>query len=236
MKFHVQTLIKKEIEHVFGRRIVSSRDCIQLSDEIYHKTKVQLNPNTLRRFFGLVKAEYATSYSTLTVLSRYCGFQSVDEVQQVKKELAPTVPEPDSVLNFLIGLFRDVQVPDRDDKTFLSLVMHTVNYLNRNLSLTDQFQVQIAKTRNGQDIYFEKIRKHRQAEWILWRWPPLLLFRKKNRCGAGICPVPPCVPLLANRGNRQDGKPYSIPAPAYLLRSGEPLFLRPLLGCPSLPG
>ena len=156
MKFHVQTLIKKEIEHVFGRRIVSSRDCIQLSDEIYHKTKVQLNPNTLRRFFGLVKAEYATSYSTLTVLSRYCGFQSVDEVQQVKKELAPTVPEPDSVLNFLIGLFRDVQVPDRDDKTFLSLVMHTVNYLNRNHSLTDQFQVQIAKTRNGQDIYFEK--------------------------------------------------------------------------------
>ena len=73
MRVAIESAIKEEIVNIFGRRIVSSRDCIQLSDEIFHKTKLQLNPNTLRRFFGLVKAAYPPSHSTLTILSKYCG-------------------------------------------------------------------------------------------------------------------------------------------------------------------
>jgi hypothetical protein len=80
MRVAVESAIKEEIVNIFGRRIVSSRDCIQLSDEIFQKTRLQLNPNTLRRFFGLVKAAYPPSHSTLTILSKYCGFQSVEEV------------------------------------------------------------------------------------------------------------------------------------------------------------
>src|SRR6476620_7481999 len=88
MRCQVESLIKKEIQYIFGRQIVSSRDCIQLSDEIFKRTKVQLNPNTLMRFFGLVKAEYPPSQSTLTILSKYCGFQSVDEVNAVRKDVS----------------------------------------------------------------------------------------------------------------------------------------------------
>jgi hypothetical protein len=161
MRCQVESLIKKEIQYIFGRQIVSSRDCIQLSDEIFKRTKVQLNPNTLRRFFGLVKAEYPPSQSTLTILSKYCGFQSVDEVNAVRKDVSYDSKEiddskEDNVLHFLCSLFKDVSVTDAEDKTFLSVVMKTVNFLNRNPALTDKFQIQIAKTKNGQEFYFEK--------------------------------------------------------------------------------
>jgi hypothetical protein len=156
MKIQIEPFIKQEIENVFGRRIVSSRDCIQLSDEIFSRTKLQLNPNTLRRFFGLVKADYPPSYSTLTILSKYCGFQSVDEIKPIIKEENLSDENQDSILNFLVSLFRDVYVKDAEDHTFLSLVVNTVNFLNRNPALADKFQVQIAKTKNGQEFYFEK--------------------------------------------------------------------------------
>ena len=156
MKLQVDSIIKGEIEHIFGRRIVSSRDCNQLSDEIYQKTNLQLNPNTLRRFFGLVKAPYPPSHSTLTILSQYCGFQSVDEFEKIRKEETQTQSIADGTLHFLVSLFRDITVENAEDRTFLSLVSNTVNFLQRNSALTDKFQSQIAKTKNGQEFYFEK--------------------------------------------------------------------------------
>jgi len=157
MRVAIESAIKEEIVNVFGRRIVSSRDCIQLSDEIYHKTKLQLNPNTLRRFFGLVKAAYPPSHSTLTILSKYCGFQSVDEVA-IKRNDNYTEEDAivDGTLQFLVSLFRDVPVKDSNDRTFLSVVINTVNFLNRHPQLADKFQSQVAKTKNGQEFYFEK--------------------------------------------------------------------------------
>ncbi len=156
MKINTEPLIKQEIENVFGRRIVSSRDCIELSDEIFQRTRVQLNPNTLRRFFGLVKADYPPSYSTLTILSKYCGFQSPDEIKTITKEDREADDKNEGILNFLSSLFRNVYVKDAEDHTFLSVVVNTINFLNRNPALADKFQIQIAKTKNGQEFYFEK--------------------------------------------------------------------------------
>jgi len=156
MKINAEPLIKQEIENVFGRRIVSSRDCIELSDEIFQRTRIQLNPNTLRRFFGLVKADYPPSYSTLTILSKYCGFQSPDEIKTINKEEKEADDNNDGILNFLSSLFRDVYVKDAEDHTFLSVVVNTINFLNRNPALADKFQIQVAKTKNGQEFYFEK--------------------------------------------------------------------------------
>ena len=156
MSLQVESTIKQEIQNVFGRRIVSSRDCIQLSEEIFHKTKTQLNPNTLRRFFGLVKAENSPSNSTLTILSQYCGFQSLDEVTTINKEGVLSDSNAENFLHFVVSLFRNVQLRDEEDETFLNLALNTIYFLNRNPSLTDKFQVQVSKTKNGQIFYFEK--------------------------------------------------------------------------------
>ena len=159
MRAELEKVIKSEIESVFGRRIISSRDCIALSDEIYQRTQNQLNPNTLRRFFGLVKASYPASNATLNILSKYCGFTSTEDIYQIKQketEEKPEVVEHKSLLYYLISLFQDAPVSGKCDKTFLSLVKHTIKFLEFNPALTDKFQGLVAKTKNGQDFYFEQ--------------------------------------------------------------------------------
>jgi hypothetical protein len=150
-------IIKSEIEQVFGRRIVSSRDCNQLCEEIFQKTQFQLNPHTLRRFFGLVKANYPASVSTLSILSNYCGYSSLEEVTAPESpgSADPELIRQQSVLNYLASLFTDVPVNDAHNQTFLSLVRHTIGFLSTNPGLIDKFHSIIAKSFNGQKYYFE---------------------------------------------------------------------------------
>jgi len=148
--------IKDEIESVFGRSITSYRDCIDLSDDIFRKTQKQLNPNTLRRIFGLVKADYPPSRSTLAILSGYCGFYSVDDFYGLKQKVSNTdIVEQEQLLNYVVSLFIETPVKDPFDKAFLTLVKHTICFLNYNTTLADKFLHLVAKTRNGQDFYFE---------------------------------------------------------------------------------
>jgi len=149
--------IKGELERVFGRCITSSRDCIDLSDDIFRKTQKQINPNTLRRIFGLVKAEYPPSQSTLDILSKYCGFYSVEELYTTKQTINNIdIVWQDQLLNYIITLFVQTPVKDLLDKTFLTLAKHTISLLNNNEPLADKFMNVVSKTKTGQDLYFER--------------------------------------------------------------------------------
>lgn len=160
MKTQLRSIIKVEIEEVFGRRVVSSRDCIELSDEIYDKTKERLNQNTLRRFFGLVKSEYPPSQSTLSILSKYCGFQSLDDAYKVRlkdPDKEETALNIDSVLHYLVSIFKDVPLENVENEAFLNLVKQTVQFINSSEGLGEKFQSHILRTDSGSRIYFEKM-------------------------------------------------------------------------------
>jgi hypothetical protein len=150
-----EAAIKDETETIFGRSIGSYRDCIDLSEDIFRKTQKQLNANTLRRIFGLVKADYPPSLATLTILSTYCGFYSVEELYNVKQKNNGSIVEQEQLLNYVVSLFIETPIKDLHDKTFLSLIKHTICFLNFNVTLADKFLSLIVKTKNGQDFYFE---------------------------------------------------------------------------------
>lgn len=157
MKQNLLASLKKEIENSFGRKINSSRDCIQLVDDIYQKTGDTVNANTLRRFFGLVKADYPPSSSTLTILSRYCGFNSTDEIRQVAEVKDPeTHINKEEVLRYMVSLFRNTQVMSNQENAFYPFVEQSVIFLERNATLIDRFQREIARTSTGQYYYYEK--------------------------------------------------------------------------------
>ncbi len=157
MKLNVVTL-KKELENSFGRRIKSSRDCIQMVEDIYHKTGETVNSNTLRRFFGLVKADYPASTSTLTILSKYCGFNSIDEIEQLSTtENAGTSINKEEIVRYMVSLFRTTEIGNNQEKIFYPIVEQTIVFLERNPGLIDKFQREIAKTGTGQYYYFEKL-------------------------------------------------------------------------------
>lgn len=146
------------MENNFGRKIVSSRDCIQMVEDIYRKTGETVNANTLRRFFGLVKADYPASSSTLTILSKYCGFNSIHDIENLSfKADSDDDVNKEEVLRYMVSLFKNTQVSAEEDKTFYPIVEQTIVFLERNPSLIDKFQREIAKTTTGQYYYYEKL-------------------------------------------------------------------------------
>lgn len=148
--------LRKELENSFGRKIVSSRDCLQLVDDIYQKTGYTINANTLRRFFGLVKTAYSASPSTVTILSKYCGFGSIDEIENISSHaVADTAINKEEVMHYLISLFKGLEDEKGHNKTALSLVNQTIIFLERNPSLIERFQREVARTAAGQYYYYE---------------------------------------------------------------------------------
>ena len=157
MKPEALSALKKEIEQNFGRKISSYRDCIQLVEDIYQKTELNINVNTIRRFFGLVKTNYAPSHSTLAIFSKYCGFSSADELENIS--LAP-ISEKDinkeEVYHYLVSLFKNIPVSDIYVPVMEPIVQQTIIFLERNLSLIDRFQRDVAATKGGQFYYYER--------------------------------------------------------------------------------
>lgn len=152
-------LLKNEIEETFGKKICTAGDCLLLSEEIYFKVSIKVNSNTLRRFFGLVKSDFLPSSTTLEILSKYCGFSTFDELIKLKSSTGKISDQNnynESVLNYLISLFKNAPVNKDSEKTFLCIVKHTIHFLQRHPQLIDKFQRAVSKTRNGQKFYFEQ--------------------------------------------------------------------------------
>ncbi|HJW15650.1 MAG TPA: hypothetical protein VJ499_00940 [Flavisolibacter sp.] len=150
--------LKREIQEHFGRPVATSRDCNLLSEELFLKTSYKVNPNTLRRFFGLVKAPYPPSSATLAILSKYCGFDSLEELLQHNgngQSNGDSLHNSDALMRYFVGLFRHTPVEEPIDKTFLALVKQTIVFLQQHPGLASRFQKAIAKTANGQRYYFE---------------------------------------------------------------------------------
>ena len=157
MKKDLLPALRKELESSFGRKILSSRDCLQMVDDIYQKTGYTINANTLRRFFGLVKTAYSASPSTLTILSKYCGFNSIDELENISSSVNnDTSINKEEILHYLVSLFKNISVPEAHNPVMESLVQQTVIFLERNPSLIDMFQREVAGTAAGQYYYFER--------------------------------------------------------------------------------
>lgn len=157
MRTDLLPVLRKELENSFGRKILSSRDCLQMVEDIYQKTGYTINANTLRRFFGLVKTSYSASPSTLTILSKYCGFNSIDELQNVSTGKATNhQAKPEELVHYMVSLFRNLPVRESFIPVVAPIVHQTVQLLNRNPGVVEKFQREIAGTTAGQYYYFEK--------------------------------------------------------------------------------
>ncbi len=70
---HLQQL-RKSVSAQFGKQISTSTDCIHLADVLSKTFTVNISPQTLRRFFGLITSASSSSKFTLNLLSRFCGY------------------------------------------------------------------------------------------------------------------------------------------------------------------
>lgn len=71
---HLQQTVGKQ----FGKQISSSTDCDKLASLLSYNFNTNLSAQTLRRFFGLIKSTSKSSYFTLDLLSKFCGYQDFE--------------------------------------------------------------------------------------------------------------------------------------------------------------
>lgn len=149
--------LQQEIVQVFGHPVLSFSDCIRLAEAIFERTGLKISVNTLRRFFNLIAAKYPPSYNTLTILSKACGYHSYSEFVQVWEERSNRAEGGDvALLKYMVSLFQQIPVASVQDDTYNNLVHLTISYLRSHAETIDAFQKKIARTKNGQDFYFER--------------------------------------------------------------------------------
>ena len=151
-------LLRLEVEKIYGKKVLSSADCQQLCIDLCQRTMLRVSFNTLRRVFKLIKDNHTASNYTCEVLAEYCGFGSYNEFIAFKKKSQSSEAglHDTSLLEFLIRVFKNVEVKNSWDITYFSLVKQTINYLDRHSGIVDLFQREISRTKNGQDFYFEQ--------------------------------------------------------------------------------
>lgn len=83
--------LKAQTELAFGRNIKSQKDCNSLSIQILATTGEVVSHSTIRRCWGLLKANTKPSLTTLNVLCKYCNYKDWDDF--VKKNTEQTHTE-----------------------------------------------------------------------------------------------------------------------------------------------
>lgn len=151
-------MLKLEVEETFGRSISTARDAAQLSEDIYRKTNVPINANTLRRFFGLVKAVYPPSASTINILAKYCGYNSAEELYKLRRKLAAEERPYKTVelLRYFVSLFQNTPISSDYNDLFRAQVRQALLFLQLHPALANRFQKEIARLPLGQNYYFEQ--------------------------------------------------------------------------------
>ncbi len=154
MRKKISSVLQGQLEENFGRKIMTSKDCQELSESIFLEVGEKIHPNTLRRFFGLVKAAHLPSKFTLEVFARYCGYQNLQELPEDVAESNDVNVSAADLLHLLTDLF--ATNASSSDDSFLQQTSLIVRFLSSHPSLANKFHKEIAKTVNGQKYYFEQ--------------------------------------------------------------------------------
>jgi hypothetical protein len=156
--------LRADVENKLGFEVTCTRDCIILSQELKRfDIRFSLSVSTLRRFFGIIKQNSATSYTSLNALARYTGAPSYDKWnnhhfhKSGKKEKAGH------------GIFKS-EITTKDFDTRPETITRTIQIINTLLNQVEQketFHLSPQKLReiNQLTFYLLKINAYPTATW-----------------------------------------------------------------------
>ena len=156
--------LRADVENQLGFEVTCTRDCIILSQELKRfDRRFSLSVSTLRRFFGIIKQNSATSYTSLNALARYTGAPSYDKWndhhfhKSEKKEKAGH------------GIFKS-EITTKDFDTRPETITRTIQIINTLLKQVEQketFHLSPQKLReiNHLTFYLLNINAYPTATW-----------------------------------------------------------------------
>lgn len=93
--------LRKSIIEEFGKDINTFSGCVQLSEKL-EEHGVNINPQTLRRFFGIISYSGGYSEYTLDSLARFCGYRNYSDFNNkiAENDLSSVFEEVSDVEDF----------------------------------------------------------------------------------------------------------------------------------------
>ena len=166
--------LQSAVETKLGFEVTCTRDCIILSQELKRfDRRFSLSVSTLRRFFGIIKQNSPTSYSSLNALARYTGAASYDKW---KEQYTQNTDADASVENdtSLLGIL----IPERNPKNLDTRPETITNAIQ----IINELLIQIEK-KNTFQLSPQKLREINQLSYYLLKIDayPTETWKKLNR-------------------------------------------------------
>lgn len=139
--------IQRKIYYLFGRKIINSNDCNELSDSIYIKIQKQISPQTLKRFFNIIKDGTKPSPNTIIILNEYIS--KLDNNYLKNKNLF------EREIQFIID-FYNIELYDQNDFNYQLASANVAKKIYDSEFILNQVFEKLAETKAGQIYFFER--------------------------------------------------------------------------------
>ncbi len=146
--------IKEAIENTFGKKILYSKDCIELSEGIYQKIHVRISFQTLRRLFGYIIDGVKISNTSLHYLSIYCGYENFENFINDYQKSNELIDAKDIKY---IKLFYAINTSNtQQDENYHNASKNIALLLFKNKALLNATSTFLSKNSTAQIYFFER--------------------------------------------------------------------------------
>lgn len=154
---HILEALKKEVERVFGFPVNSNIRHEKLCDDLYAKCSERISSRTVYRVFSSSSNPVVPSKHTLDLLSRYCGYDCVEEFSKLYvDDVSFSVFSELDILKDIYNIsYKSESIKYRDPALF-SITKTLVQKLRKKGSYRDGLVLEYSKHPIAQSYYIEQ--------------------------------------------------------------------------------
>lgn len=147
-------VLKDEVQQRFGKELISSYECVQLSEHIHKTTGKYISSQTIRRFFGFINDGTNPSSYTIAILLNYCNIDSVEELRLQESRYRTKQNLPDAIS--LIKEFYNISLTPETDFNFQKSCGNVARQILSNPVLMNELSGYLCKNPVSQIYFFER--------------------------------------------------------------------------------
>lgn len=142
------------LENTWGQKILYSKDCNTLSDDIYQKIHVKISSQTLRRVCGFIDDGVKISKSTLRYLANYSGYENYEDLMVQSPENLKPIDSSDVKY---IKLFYSINpIKSNQDENYHNASKNIAKILYKKPEILQYTSTYLSQSTAAQIYFFER--------------------------------------------------------------------------------
>lgn len=140
------------LENTYGAKVLYSKDCLSLSEEIFQSIQIKISAQTLRRLYGYIKDGVEVSRSTVNYLSLYCGYDNYNDLLKHYKKVEKNEESKD--VKFVKLFFSIVPKNVEKDENYHNASKNISQLVLKNNGLLEKLSTYLSKSPSAQIFFF----------------------------------------------------------------------------------